>query len=333
MSKETAVKRVLIGLERRAVLVGSVLMAATMVANFAPRVPTVAFAPDMWDRTVESIPLPAAPPPTPAQPTQAQAKKDENAITVAKLAAMFARYGYTLETVRTEGLVPRVYLATLPPDLPEMPDSDGRKMTFIQMMLPLVLHVNEMIMHDRARVIALRDEFKRTKTLSAEDGGWLRRLASAYALGQDADFDELLRRVDVVPASLAVAQAALESGWGTSRVAHEGKALFGQYAMAGEGPAQREDAKNYRMRYFATLSDAVKSYAANLNTNLAYDQFRKSRAVMRAKGIEPDGYDLAAELAAYSELRGAYVKSIRKLIDLNELSRFDDVRLASHRSL
>jgi Bax protein len=319
-------------LERRAVLLGSVLMAATMVANFAPRVPTVTMmAPDTWERTVESIPLPAAPPPSPAQPAQAQPKKvDENAITVAKLAAMFERYGYTLETVRTEGLVPRVYLATLPADLPAMPDSVERKMTFIKMMLPLVLHVNETITHDRARVMALRNEFNRNKTLGAEDGNWLRRLASAYALDQDADFDELLRRIDTIPPSLAVAQAALESGWGTSRVAHEGKALFGQYALYGEGPVQREEQKNYRMRYFATLGDAVKSYVANLNTNQAYEKFRKLRAEMRAKGIEPDGYDLAAELGAYSELRGAYVKSIRKLIDLNALSRFDDVRLAAH---
>jgi Bax protein len=333
MMKTIAARRVLVGLERRVVLVGTVMMTATLVANFAPRVPSL--APTTFDQAFESIPLTQAPQLGHAQqmPPATDENASERTITVAKLAAMFERYGYTLETVRTEGLVPRVYLAMLPPDLPAMPDSDERKIRFIQTVLPLVLHVNETITLDRARVIALRNEFKRAKTLKEEDGDWLRRLASAYGLDQDADFDELLRRVDTVPPSLAVAQAALESGWGTSRVAHEGKALFGQYGLSGEGPAQREEAKNYRMRYFPTLGDAVKSYAANLNINPAYERFRKARAEMRGKGIEPDGYDLAGELAAYSELRGAYVKSVRRLIDLNALSRFDDVRLAAHHSL
>ena len=333
MSKTTAARRVLVGLERRVVLVGSVLMAATLVANFSQRVPPL--APKAWDQAFESIALPHAPQVVyaPQKPQSTDDKASERTITVAKLAAMFERHGYSLETIRAEGLVPRVYLAMLPMDLPSLPNSDERKMRFIQTVLPLVLHVNETITHDRARIIALRHEFKRAKKLKDADGAWLRRLASAYGLGQDADFDELLQRVDVVPPSLAVAQAALESGWGTSRVAHEGKALFGQYGLSGEGPAQSEEAKNYRMRYFPTLSDAVKSYAANLNSNPAYDRFRKVRAEMRANGIEPDGYDLAGELAAYSELRGAYVKAIRRLIDLNALSRFDDVRLAAHHSL
>jgi Bax protein len=335
MIKAIAAKRVFVGLERRVVLVGSVMVAATLVANFAQRMPTL--VPDTATQTYETIPLPAAPAPVAQQSLAPQKphkpQSDERTITVAKLSQMFARYGYDLETVRAEGLVPRLYLATLPPDLPDTSDSDARKITFIQTVLPLVLHVNETIAHDRARIVALRKEFKRTKTLKDEDRAWLVRVASAYSLDQDADFDELLQRVDAVPPSLAVAQAALESGWGTSRVAHEGKALFGQYGLYGEGPAQSEDAKNYRMRYFATLSDAVKSYAANLNTNAAYERFRKVRAEMRAKGLEPDGYDLAAEITAYSELRGAYVKSIRRLIDLNALSRFDDVRLVAHQSL
>jgi Bax protein len=318
------------------------LVAATLVANFAQRVPSL--APHTLDQAFESIPLPDVVPqaghPQQQQPQQQklhalqkQTGASERTITVAKLTAMFERYGYNLETVREQGLVPRVYLAMLPPDLPAMADSDGRKMAFIQTVLPLVLNVNETITHDRARIIALRKEFNQAKKLKEADADWLHRLAAKYGLDQDADFDELLRRVDTVPPSLAVAQAALESGWGTSRVAHEGKALFGQYGLSGEGPAQSEEAKNYRLRYFATLVDAVKSYAANLNTNAAYEGFRKTRAEMRTKGIEPDGYDLAGEITAYSELRGAYVKAVRRLIDLNALSRFDDVRLVAHHSL
>jgi Bax protein len=229
--------------------------------------------------------------------------------------------------------VPRVYLATLPADLPDMPDSDERKLTFIQMMLPLVLHVNETISHDRARIGQLRDQFNRSHMLKPKDAEWLREISASYGLDQDADFDELLRRVDVVPPSLAVAQAALESGWGTSRIAHAGKALFGQYTPDGQGPAQSDDLKNYRVKYFSTLTDAVQSYATNLNTNAAYENFRKARAKMRAQGLDPDGYDLAKQIVNYSERRGEYVKAVRKLIDMNALSQFDDVRLASRRAL
>lgn len=329
MWKSFAARRVIVGLERRVVLVSAVMVAATLVANLAPRVPAI--PPDTWDQAFEVIPLPAAPPP-PA-PVASDEHVTVRASSVAKLAAVFQRFGYDLDTVRAGGLVPRVYLATLPPDLPDMPDSDVRKLTFIQMVLPLVLHVNETIAHDRDRIRNLREEFVRAHRLKDGDAAWLHGVSVGYGLDQDADFDELLRRVDVVPPSLAVAQAALESGWGTSRIAHEGKALFGQYTIDGQGPAQSEEAKNYRVKYFATLTDAVKSYTANLNTNAAYEQFRKARAVMRAQGVDPDGYDLAKEIVNYSERRGAYVKEIRRLIDINALSRFDDVRLATRRAL
>jgi Bax protein len=291
-------------------------------------------APETWDHAFETITLPT----TPTAPQLGFLPQSDDHVTVrpgsvAKLATVFQRFGYDLESVRSHGLVPRVYLAMLPPDLASLPDSDQRKAAFIKTVLPLVLHVNETIAHDRARILALRTEFARARTLKVGDAEWLRGVSSSYGLDQDADFDELLLRVDVVPPSLAVAQAALESGWGTSRIAHEGKALFGQYAMYGEGPAQGEDAKNYRIKYFATLSDAVRSYATNLNTHAAYERFRKARAKMRSRGVDPDGYDLAAEIVNYSELRGDYVKAVRRLIDINALSRFDDVRLASRQTL
>ena len=130
----------------------------------------------------------------------------------AGLALAFVGGKHHLDTVRERGLVPRVYLATLPPDLPNMPDTDERKLAFIKMVLPLVLHVNETIAQDRTRIVSLHHQFTRTKALDERDADWLHNIATAYGLDQDADFDELLRRVDVVPTSLAVAQAAIESG-------------------------------------------------------------------------------------------------------------------------
>jgi len=327
MRISTAARRVIVGLERRAVVVSAVLVAATLVANLAPRMPTI--SPDIWDEAFERIPLPAA-------PQTADEAVTVRGVSMAKLTAMFQRYGYDLDTVRAQGLVPRVYLATLPPDLPNMPDTDERKLAFIKMVLPLVLHVNESIAQDRTRILSLRDQFARTKGLRESDADWLHNVATAYGLDQDADFDELLRRVDVVPTSLAVAQAAIESGWGTSRYAHEGKALFGQYMWGGGSgmvPRDREDGKNHKVKSFGSLADAVKAYTFNLNANPAYEGFRKARAAMRAKDVDPDGYDLAETISNYSELRGAYVKAVRRVIDMNQLSRFDDVRLSSRLAL
>lgn len=335
MGKATALRKACFGLERRVVLLSTVLVAATAVANMAPRLSMSSN--DMTDVSWESLVLPAAGTPAEKPETTTVAAGASLPTSTEKLSDVFHTLGYDLNAVREHGMVPRVFLATLPRDLPAISDSDARKLVFIKMMLPLVLHVNEMVAHDRDRILNLRRTFARAKTLPPADGQWLRAMAASYGLDEDADFDELLRQVDIVPTSLAVAQAAIESGWGTSRFAHEGNALFGQYtfkdASTGLVPQDREDGKTHKVRSFETLVDAVKAYATNLNTNPAYEEFRKARAQMRAKDLDPDGYDLAETLSNYSEQRKAYVKSLRRLIDMNALSSFDDVRLSARLAL
>ena len=322
------IRRASAGAERPVVVLTAACLVAAVCISFAnQRLPKGGG--DAWDGAFERIPLPtvvATEIPSLAKPVAAPAKAVASSV---KLTDVLAWLAYDLDAVRENGVVPHVIVAALPSDLPAMPDSDARKRMFIKMMLPLVLHVNEGIDRDRDRILALRDSFERTWTLSTADAQWLRDTGRRYGLGGKLDFAELLRRVDAIPPSLAVAQAAVESGWGTSRLAHEGRALFGQYTMYGEGPAQSEEAKNYRIKYFASLVDAVRSYATNLNTNPAYDRFRKLRANMRAAEFEPDGYDLADTLVSYSELGKVYIKSIRRIIDTNELSRFDDARLSA----
>ena len=257
----------------------------------------------MTDVSWESLVLPAAG--TPAEKSVTAAATPPTS--TAKLSDVFQTLGYDLNAVREHGMVPRVFLAALPRDLPAIPDSDARKLVFIKMMLPLVLHVNEMVAHDRDRILSLRKTFARTKTLPAADGEWLRGMAASYGLDGDADFDELLRRVDIVPTSLAVAQAAIESGWGTSRFAHEGNALFGQYtfkdASTGLVPQDREDGKTHKVKSFDTLVDAVKAYATNLNTNAAYEEFRKARAADARQGARPGR--LRSRRDAFQLLRAA----------------------------
>ena len=247
------------------------------------------------------------------------------------VAEMFERIGYRLDGVREKGKVPRVFLATLPRDLRNIRQVGTRKLMFIKTALPLILHVNELILSDRSRIDALWSKSRKGVAPSAAESAWLDDRAAEYDL-KKFSFRALLARVDIVPPSLALAQSAEESGWGTSRFAHEGNALFGQRVWRGNDqggmvPKRREDGDTFRVRAFDHLIDGVKSYVRNLNTHRAYRAFRRARARLRKTGAILSGPELAGSLTAYSERRGAYVKTIRNIIRINGLEVFDRVRL------
>ena len=171
--------------------------------------------------------------------------------------------------------------------------------------------------------------------VSAEDQTWLAWVAERYD-APAGNLDELLVRVDIIPTSLALAQAAEESGWGTSRFAHQGNALFGQRATGDEpglAPVERATEEHVRVRAYETLGAAVRSYARNLNTHPAYERFRAERAENRSQGAEPGGHALAPTLTRYSERGAAYVASLRAIIRLNRLESFDKARLVAAESV
>jgi Bax protein len=241
----------------------------------------------------------------------------------------FDALDFDLESVRKgDGAVPRRYLASLPPDLDDLASPGDRKQLFIKALLPLVLKVNEEIESDRGRLERVRKRLARSRALNPVDTVWLDEQFVRYDVGDD-DLAELARRMDVIPPSLALAQAAEESGWGTSRFAREGNALFGQYTTA-DGPGLdplSEDAGKYRIRSYDNLVETVRSYALNLNLHPAYREFRDLRAELRAKREPIDGYQLAGTLKRYSERSKAYVKTIRVIIQENELRQLDGLRL------
>lgn len=247
-----------------------------------------------------------------------------------KLSDLFATMGYHLSTVREEPTdVPRVYLASFPRDLDNVVSVDARKAMFIRTMLPLILKANESILRNRGRLLALRARLDNSKPISADDQTWLQTISHRYGLDH-LDFGVLLKRVDVIPPSLALAQAAEESGWGTSRFAVEGNAPFGQYTYdsdEGMTPERRDDGKRHYIHAYDRLLDGVASYMRNLNTHDAYRQFRRERAQMRAHGQEIDGMKLVPALLTYSERGQAYVDSIESLIRSNNLGPFDRARL------
>ena len=142
--------------------------------------------------------------------------------------------------------------------------------------------------------------------------------------------EELLRRMDLVPPSLALAQAAEESGWGTSRFVMEGNALFGQWTLNSSGgmiPNQRSAMKKHKVKKFSTLIDGVRAYALNLNTHGAYRVFRLKREKARKASSVMTGIKLSKYLKAYSERGLDYITTIQKIIRTNRLGQLDKARL------
>ncbi len=243
---------------------------------------------------------------------------------VGALHKMFAEHGFELDKVGAGESVPRLYLARLPGDILAVDDGDLRKSLFLKAALPLVLLVNETIAAERRRLVELRQKMAAGLGLDADEGAWLADLALRYRAAPER-LDDLMARVDVVPPSLALAQAAAESGWGTSRPAREDNALFGEMAWAAELGRFREP--SYIVRPFDDLYNGVRAYADNLNSHPAYAEFRLRRAQMRGEGGEPDGYRLALTVRLYSERRDDYIDELRRIIRVNDLTRFDGASL------
>ncbi len=250
--------------------------------------------------------------------------------TVQGLTAAFERAAYDLEEIRTTRKpVPRLRLVTLPLDLPDLMDVAERKTVFLSLMLPLILEANARVALERWR---LRSAIKRRadgQVLPPEVTDWLAALAKRYKV-PTGRLDALLLRVDGVPPSLALAQAAAESGWGTSRFAIEGNAIFGQWTTAGgKGlvPLERPEGMTYKVRSFERLIESVNAYLLNLNTHRSYDGFREARAAKRQAGTPPDGAALAGELRRYSERGQEYVDLLRGIIRKNRLSPLDTARI------
>ncbi|WP_193179637.1 glucosaminidase domain-containing protein [Nisaea sediminum] len=263
-------------------------------------------------------------------------------VAFADLVPLASELNYTAETWsagQTE--VPRLVLQQVPERFAEVTvhevPVEHKKRIFFQMMLPLVLIANEEMAYEREALLALKARIDAGRIPSAKDLIELRRFADKYDVSMEGDvvpvqkvLDTLEHRIDIVPPSLALAQAAIESAWGTSRFALEGNALFGQWTFGRKGMVpeeQRTEKGDYKVAAFHTPLHSVRSYLRNLNTHPAYRDFRKHRAAARTDGRSLSGKSLAATLSRYSERGAAYVKEIRHLIAANGLSILDRSKL------
>jgi Bax protein len=246
------------------------------------------------------------------------------------LTDLFAAHDYYLAALRNDANtgVPRLAVSALPRDMDDIADSDARKKLFLRTVLPLVIEANRELLRARAQVIAALDA-RAEGRLGSTDALWLDSLAEWYGAAP-GDVADLLSRIDAVPPSLVLAQAAQESGWGTSRFALRGNALFGQRSWGGvdEGLApKRADRKDFKVRAFPDLMSALRSYLHNLNSHRAYQNLRDRRARARALGTPLDSLDMIAGLKNYSEEGAAYVAALSELIRGNDLQALDRLAL------
>ena len=243
-----------------------------------------------------------------------------NASTIKQL---FEDTNYKLDDVRKK-LVKPVALTLLPEEIKMIENTKKRKELFIQIVLPLILKENNNIRLDRKRLFSIINKSKNTEL----EKKWLDRKYKQYGV-PSKDLSILKIRIDEVPVSLALAQAAKETGWGTSRFAQEGNALFGQWTWSGEGlkPKEADSNKGHKVMKFNVLQASVRAYQRNLNTHSTYKDFRLARAELRDKGKDLDSLILSKYLDEYAETGNEYVKVLQKIIKQNNLKDFDDAKL------
>ena len=240
--------------------------------------------------------------------------------------SLFEDVEYDLSTVRYQKKVKPIYFTQFPKDLDEIKDTKLKKETFIKIVLPLVVAENEKILDDRFKLKKILSR----KITTDKEKAWLRQKLREYKV-KNSDMSELKRRMDIIPVSIALAQAAKESGWGTSRFALEGNAIFGQWTWTGQGiePLNKGKHEGHKILRFPILRASVKAYKNNLNTHKGYSNFREKRASLRKRNKKIKGLDLTDGLDKYAQTGKEYTDMLEKIIKQNDLDDFETVQLTN----
>tara|TARA_A100000164_G_scaffold362588_1_gene378705 strand:+ start:65 stop:1135 length:1071 start_codon:yes stop_codon:yes gene_type:complete len=244
--------------------------------------------------------------------------------TTSEINALFKEVKYDLKDVRNTKLVKPIDIGLLPSEIKKIESSKKRKEMFIKIVLPLIVKENNKIRVDRKRLFAILSKNSNTDI----EKKWLAKKYKQYGVRQN-DLSTLKIRMDEIPVSLAIAQAAKETGWGTSRFAIKGNALFGQWTWSGEGlkPKNAEQGQDHKVMRFHSLQLSVKAYLRNLNTHSSYKNLRKARTELRIKEKPLDSIILSKHLDKYAETGTEYIKVLQKIIQQNNLKDFDEARL------
>ena len=250
--------------------------------------------------------------------------EDTVRLSASTIEQLFKDTNYSLSEVRRTKKVKPIRLSLLPNEMKSIESSGKRKSLFIKIILPLVLEENNRIIIDRKKLFSILNKNKNSK----DEIKWLNQKFKQYGV-LNKDLATLKVRMDIIPVSLAIAQAAKETGWGTSRFAIEGNALFGQWTWSGEGikPAGADTDATYKVMKFNVLKASVRAYQRNLNTHSSYKKFRFVRAQLRDDNKKLDSLKLAEYLDNYAQTGTEYTKVLKQIIQQNQLKDFDEVKL------
>ena len=251
--------------------------------------------------------------------------KDPQRLSATTIEELFKYNGYDLDKVKETKLVNSGnQLTRLPKELKNIESPRKRKQLFIQIVLPLIIEENLKIRFDRKKLFQILNKNNTTN----RDKAWLDLKFKQYGI-KNKDFAKLKIRMDEIPVSLAIAQAAKETGWGSSRFAQEGNALFGQWTWSGEGirPLEVEKDKKHKVAKFKILKASVRAYQRNLNTHSSYKEFRIERAIQRDNEGKLDSLKLVNFLEKYAETGKEYTQVLKKIITQNNLIDFDEVEI------
>lgn len=240
---------------------------------------------------------------------------------------IFENYNFSIDSFLDSSYENIVVFSSLPEDFLDIESVKLKKDLFIKTILPIVFLENEKVLEERNKILQWWTETEGGEIDKDFWPEWLKSIVEKYSFDGE-NIGNLLMSVDIVPISLALSQAAIESGWGTSRYARDGNAIFGQYTYdeeVGLLPKERSDGKKYLIRKFSNISESTASYIKNLNTHSAYIKFREVRKKLRMNGERMDGGLLAEELINYSERKNLYIQDIKDMIKANHFERFDDI--------
>ena len=240
------------------------------------------------------------------------------------LEELFKDTKYNLKKIRKDKIVKPVIISLLPNEIKKIENTKKRKNLFIQIVLPLILEENNRIRVDRRKLFSILN-----KNINSNiEKRWINKKFKQYGV-VNKDLSTLKIRMDTVPVSLAIAQSAKETGWGTSRFALEGNALFGQWTWEGEGikPSGADTNSTHKVMKFKVLKASVRAYIRNLNTHRSYKSFRRERAEQRDNFEKFNSLELADHLDKYAETGKEYVKILKQIIKQNSLTDFDDAKI------
>ena len=229
---------------------------------------------------------------------------------------------------------PELFLKSIPTDFKQVKDIKIKKTIFIQLMLPIIIAEQKHLRQQR--FIAQQLLKDKQQITQSEVANWFSRIKKEYRINSQLSFHqqktELLNRLDELPLTLILAQAAIESAWGTSRFAIEGNSLFGQWTFSGKNgltPKNRSEGKTHQVKAFPSLQASIRSYLKNINRNTAYKELRDERKKMRMENKKLDAFKLAEGLHRYSQKGTEYVKIIHRLLNTSEFKNLENIQRTS----